>query len=82
MFPRATRLNHSCDPNVQSFTLTGQVDSITYHSIGLFTFNKIFAGEELCLDYQWDKNDLTIAELGYAISNLRGGKAAVPCTMI
>ena len=55
-------INHSCDPNVQSFNLTGQVDSITYHSIGLFTSRKIFAGEELCLDYQWDKNDLTIAE--------------------
>ena len=55
-------INHSCDPNVQSFNLTGQVDSITYHSIGLFTSRKILAGEELCLDYQWDKNDLTIAE--------------------
>ena len=55
-------INHCCDPNVQSFNLTGQVDSITYHSIGLFTSRKIFAGEELCLDYQWDKNGLTIAE--------------------
>ena len=55
-------INHSCDPNVQSFNLTGQVDSNVYHSIGLFASRKILAGEELNLDYQWDKNDLTISQ--------------------
>jgi len=54
-------INHSCDPNVVSFNLTGQVDSNLYHSIGLFASRKIMPGEELTLDYQWDKNDLTIS---------------------
>lgn len=55
-------INHSCDPNVLSFNLTGQVDSNVYHSIGLFASRKILIGEELTLDYQWDKNDLTISQ--------------------
>jgi SET domain-containing protein len=44
-------INHSCDSNVQSFNLSGQVDSNVYHSIGLFASRKILAGEELTLDY-------------------------------
>ena len=55
-------INHSCDPNVQSFNLTGQVDSNVYHAIGLFASRKIMPGEELSIDYQWDKIDLTIKE--------------------
>lgn len=55
-------INHSCDPNVQSFNLTGQIDSQVYHSIGLFSSRRIAVGEELTLDYQWDKNELTIEE--------------------
>ena len=54
-------INHSCDPNVLSFNLTGQLDSNVYHSIGLFASRKIVAGEELTIDYQWDKNELTIS---------------------
>ena len=44
-------INHSCDPNVLSFNLTGQADSNVYHSIGLFASRKILVGEELTLDY-------------------------------
>ena len=55
-------INHSCDPNVLSYNLTGQIDSIAYHSIGLFASRRIMVGEELTLDYQWDKNDLTIKQ--------------------
>lgn len=55
-------INHSCNPNVQSFNLSGQVESNVYHSIGLFASRKISEGEELCIDYQWDKMDLTIKE--------------------
>lgn len=33
-----------------------------YHSIGLFSSRRIAVGEELTLDYQWDKNELTIEE--------------------
>lgn len=51
-------INHSCDPNVQSFNLTGENDSTTLHSIGLFAMRTIKVGEELNLDYQWDKNEL------------------------
>ena len=44
-------INHSCDPNVQSFNLTGSVESTTFHQIGLFSSRKILKGEELTLDY-------------------------------
>lgn len=53
-------INHSCDPNVQSFNLTGENESNTLHSIGLFATRNIRKGEELNLDYQWDKNELSI----------------------
>lgn len=53
-------INHSCDPNIQSFNLSGSVESQTLHKIGLFASRKIFAGEELSMDYQWDKNELAI----------------------
>ena len=55
-------INHSCDPNVVSFNLTGQTDSNLYHSIGLFAQRKIMPGEELTLDYSWDKNMLDISQ--------------------
>ncbi len=55
-------INHSCDPNVLSLNLTGKVESNVYHSIGLFAIRKIMPGEELTIDYQWDKNDLTISQ--------------------
>lgn len=44
-------INHSCEPNIQSFNLTGQYDSYYYHQIGLFASRKINAGEELTMDY-------------------------------
>jgi [histone H3]-lysine9 N-trimethyltransferase SUV39H len=44
-------INHSCDPNVQSFNLTGKADSQVYHNIGLFAGRNIQKGEELNLDY-------------------------------
>lgn len=55
-------INHCCDPNVQSFNLTGQYDSNTLHSVGLFSSRAIKKGEELNLDYQWDKNELSIKD--------------------
>lgn len=53
-------INHCCDPNVQSFNLCGEVESQTLHKIGLFAIRKISKGEELSMDYQWDKNELAI----------------------
>jgi SET domain-containing protein len=53
-------INHSCDPNVQSFNLSGSYETQTIHNIGLFTSRKIQRGEELTIDYQWDKNELMI----------------------
>lgn len=53
-------INHCCDPNVQSFNLCGEVESQTLHKIGLFAISKISKGEELSMDYQWDKNELAI----------------------
>lgn len=53
-------INHSCDPNIQPFNLSGIVESQTLHKIGLFANRKILAGEELTMDYQWDKNELAI----------------------
>lgn len=47
-------INHSCDPNCQSFNLGGQVESQTLHRIGLFSSRKILVGEELTMDYSWD----------------------------
>jgi [histone H3]-lysine9 N-trimethyltransferase SUV39H len=44
-------INHSCDPNVQSFNLSGQYESTTLHHIGLFASRKIIIGEELTMDY-------------------------------
>lgn len=44
-------INHSCDPNIRSFNLSGTVESQTYHCIGLFANRKICAGEELTMDY-------------------------------
>ena len=55
-------INHSCDPNVVSFNLTGQHESNAYHSVGLFAQRKIMPGEELTLDYSWDKNILSISQ--------------------
>lgn len=55
-------INHSCDPNVQSFNLAGQANSQAIHNIGLFASRTIKKGEELNLDYQWDKNELAIKE--------------------
>jgi SET domain-containing protein len=55
-------INHSCDPNVQSFNLAGQANSQVIHNIGLFASRNIKKGEELNLDYQWDKNELAIKE--------------------
>ena len=55
-------INHSCDPNIQSYNLAGQVESNAFHSIGLFASRKILAGEELSIDYQWDKIDLSIKQ--------------------
>ena len=51
-------INHSCNPNVMSFNLSGQLESNAYHSVGLFAQRKIMPGEELTLDYSWDKNIL------------------------
>ena len=53
-------INHSCDPNVQSFNLSGMIESQTSHKIGLFSSKKISKGEEVSMDYQWDKNELAI----------------------
>ena len=44
-------INHSCDPNVQSFNLSGAYETQTVHHIGLFTSRKVHAGEELTMDY-------------------------------
>jgi histone-lysine N-methyltransferase SUV39H len=44
-------INHSCDPNVQSFNLSGSYETQTIHNIGLFTSRKIQRGEELTIDY-------------------------------
>ena len=55
-------INHSCDPNVQSFNLSGQYESQAIHSIGLFTSKRVNPGDELTMDYQWDKNELMIAK--------------------
>jgi SET domain-containing protein len=55
-------INHSCDPNVQSFNLSGKTESETFNNIGLFAIRDIKVGEELNLDYQWDKNELAIKE--------------------
>lgn len=53
-------INHSCDANIQSFNLCGQVESQTLHQIGLFASKFIKAGDEITLDYQWDKSELDI----------------------
>ena len=53
-------INHSCDSNIQSFNLSGSFESQTLHKIGLFASRKILKGEELTMDYQWDKNELAI----------------------
>lgn len=42
--------------------MTGQIDAATYHRIGLFASKKINVGDELTMDFQWDKNDLNITE--------------------
>lgn len=55
-------INHSCEPNVLSFNLCGQVESQTLHQIGLFAARTIHKGEEITLDYQWDKSELAIKE--------------------
>jgi histone-lysine N-methyltransferase SUV39H len=34
-------INHSCDPNLKSFNLVTEVESITYHHIGLFSTRNI-----------------------------------------
>lgn len=44
-------INHSCDPNIQSFNLSGIVESQTLHKIGLFASRKIMPGEEITMDY-------------------------------
>eukprot|EP00347_Sterkiella_histriomuscorum_P020711 403336770 len=36
------------------------IEGFTYHKIGLFTTKVIQAGEELTIDYKWDKNFLNI----------------------
>lgn len=51
-------VNHSCDPNLRTFSLQVDSDSQTFHSIGMFAKRKIQAGEELTIDYQWDENHL------------------------
>jgi histone-lysine N-methyltransferase SUV39H len=55
-------INHSCESNVTSFNLSGNVESQCLHKIGLFASRKILKGEELTIDYQWDKNELAIPE--------------------
>jgi histone-lysine N-methyltransferase SUV39H len=55
-------INHCCDPCLRPFTLVVDCESPTYHSIGLFTTRKIRKGEELTLDYKWDKNLLDVIE--------------------
>jgi SET domain-containing protein len=44
-------INHSCDPSILSFNLSGDVESQSLHKIGLFTCRKVSAGEELTMDY-------------------------------
>lgn len=53
-------INHSCDPNVLSFNLCGYVETQTLHQIGLFAARAIKKGEEITLDYQWDKTELAV----------------------
>ena len=44
-------VNHSCDPNLRTFSLQVDSDSQTFHSIGMFAKRMIKAGEELTIDY-------------------------------
>ena len=37
-------INHSCEPNLKSYNLVTDVESITYHHIGLFATRNIPAG--------------------------------------
>ena len=55
-------INHSCEPNLRTFNLISECESQTYHSIGLFATRKIHAGDELTIDYQWDKNALDVID--------------------
>ena len=48
-------INHSCDPNVQPFNISGEAASDAVNRIGLFAWKNIHAGDEITIDYQWDK---------------------------
>lgn len=47
---------------MRTFNLIVECESQTYHSIGLFATRKILAGDELSIDYQWDKNPLDVID--------------------
>lgn len=55
-------INHSCDANIRTFNLVNKCESSVMHSIGLFTTRKIAKGEEITIDYHWDKNVLDVID--------------------
>ena len=55
-------INHSCDANMRPFNLVNECESSVMHSIGLFATRRIMKGEELTIDYHWDKNLLDVID--------------------
>mmetsp|Transcript_13224 Transcript_13224/g.9570 ORF Transcript_13224/g.9570 Transcript_13224/m.9570 type:complete len:113 (-) Transcript_13224:18-356(-) len=53
-------INHSCQPNLKSYNLIVDTETPTFHHIAFFASHFIKKGEELTLDYHWDKNELDI----------------------
>ena len=53
-------INHCCEPNLRTYNLVTETDSQTYHSIGLFASRKIHAGDELSIDYHWDRYPIDV----------------------
>merc|ERR1711971_593380 len=53
-------INHSCDPNVHTYNIVGQKDAQVVNRIALFANRDIKEGEEISIDYKWDKFELSI----------------------
>jgi len=51
-------INHSCDPNAVVFNLAGEYNINCFHRVALFAARTIKKGEEITIDYKWDKNEL------------------------